>query len=123
MEILNLSTQAQHLLAFGHTEANRLNHNFVGTEHLLLGLIRLGQGTAFKILRLLSVDPDAVSREIEKQVGGYINPIICAKEMAIVRDWISRAAFSRVTHNILTCKNLRTSISGLVLVERMRLML
>jgi len=57
------------MLFLARKESERLNHNFVGSEHLLLGLIRLGQGTGFKILQRLSIEPEAVRREIEKRVG------------------------------------------------------
>ena len=42
----NFTPRAQQVLALARKEADRFNHNFVGTEHLLLGLIKLGQGVA-----------------------------------------------------------------------------
>ena len=63
---LNFSTQAQQMLFLARKESERLNHNFVGSEHLLLGLFRLGQGTGFKILQRLGIDPDVLRREIER---------------------------------------------------------
>jgi len=65
----NFTPRAQQALAFAREEADRFNHNFVGTEHLLLGLIRLGQGVAVIILQRLGVELETVRREIEKQVG------------------------------------------------------
>ena len=65
----NFTPRAQQALAFARKEADRFNHNFVGTEHLLLGLIRLGQGVAVIILQRLGVELETVRREIEKQVG------------------------------------------------------
>ena len=50
-------------------EADRFNHNFVGTEHLLLGLIKLGQGVAVNVLQKLGLDLETVRMEVEKQVG------------------------------------------------------
>ena len=70
MTPLDFSAQAQQMLAFARKEAARLYHNFVGTEHLLLGLIHLGQGKGFSILKRLNIDPEAVRSEIKKQVGG-----------------------------------------------------
>jgi len=64
-----LTPRAQQALAFARTEADRLNHNFVGTEHLLLGLIKLGQGVAVNILQKMSLDLEMVRMEVEKQVG------------------------------------------------------
>jgi ATP-dependent Clp protease ATP-binding subunit ClpC len=50
-------------------EAQRLNHNYIGTEHLLLGLVKEDHGVAAKVLRELGVDPLQVIRAIEKAVG------------------------------------------------------
>ena len=47
----NFTPRAQQVLALARKEADRFNHNFVGTEHLLLGLIKLGQGVAVNVLR------------------------------------------------------------------------
>lgn len=79
MAMLNFSKQAQEMLAFARKEAGRLYHNFVGTEHVLLGLMRLGQGKAFRILRALGCDPHAACREIEKQVGVGPEQIVIGK--------------------------------------------
>jgi ATP-dependent Clp protease ATP-binding subunit ClpA len=65
----DLSPRAQKVLELARREADRFNHNFVGTEHLLLGLIYLGQGTAVKVLGKLGIDLEAVRMEIEKWVG------------------------------------------------------
>lgn len=65
----NFTPRAQQVLALARKEADRFNHNFVGTEHLLLGLIRLGQGTAVTVLGKMGLDLDTVRREVEKQVG------------------------------------------------------
>jgi ATP-dependent Clp protease ATP-binding subunit ClpC len=48
-------------------EARRLNHNFIGTEHLLLGLIREGGGVAVAVLESLGVDLESVRMEVENQ--------------------------------------------------------
>jgi ATP-dependent Clp protease ATP-binding subunit ClpA len=69
-EALNCFTpRAQRLLALARKEADRFNHNFVGTEHLLLGLISLGQGTAVNVLGSMGLDLETVRMEVEKQVG------------------------------------------------------
>ena len=47
----NFTPRAQQVLALARKEADRFNHNFVGTEHLLLGLIKLGQGVAVNVLQ------------------------------------------------------------------------
>ena len=65
----NFTPRAQQVLALARKEADRFNHNFVGTEHLLLGLIKLGQGVAVNVLQKMGLDLDTVRMEVEKQVG------------------------------------------------------
>ena len=65
----NFTPRAQQVLALARKEADRLNHNFLGTEHLLLGLIKLGQGVAVNVLQKMGLDLDTVRLEVEKQVG------------------------------------------------------
>jgi ATP-dependent Clp protease ATP-binding subunit ClpA len=65
----NFTPRAQQVLALARKEADRFHHNFVGTEHLLLGLIQLGQGVAVNVLLKLGLDLETVRREVEKQVG------------------------------------------------------
>ena len=47
----DFTPRAQQVLALARKEAERFNHNYVGTEHLLLGLIKLGQGVAVNVLQ------------------------------------------------------------------------
>ena len=65
----NFTPRAQQVLALARKEADRFNHNFVGTEHLLLGLIKLGQGVAVNVLTELRLDLETVRLEVEKEVG------------------------------------------------------
>ena len=65
----NFTPRAQQVLALARKEADRFNHNFVGTEHLLLGLIKLGQGVAVNVLQKMGMDLETVRLEVEKQVG------------------------------------------------------
>ncbi len=65
----NFTPRAQQVLALARKEADRFNHNYVGTEHLLLGLIKLGQGVAVNVLQKMGLDMETVRMEIEKQVG------------------------------------------------------
>lgn len=52
----NFSTQVKEIISFSREEALRLGNDFIGTEHLLLGLIREGDNTAIKILKGFNVD-------------------------------------------------------------------
>ena len=65
----NFTPRAQQVLALARKEADRFHHNFVGTEHLLLGIIQLGQGVAVNVLQKLGLDLETVRLEVEKQVG------------------------------------------------------
>ncbi len=64
----NFTPRAQQVLALARKEADRFNHNFVGTEHLLLGLIKLGQGVAVNVLQRMGFDIDTVRAEVEKEM-------------------------------------------------------
>ena len=65
----NFTPRAQQVLALARKEADRFNHNYVGTEHILLGLIKLGQGVAVSVLQNMGLDLETVRIEVEKQVG------------------------------------------------------
>ena len=65
----HLTPRAQQVLALARKEADRFYHNFVGTEHVLLGLIKLGQGVAVNVLRERGLDLESVRKEVERQVG------------------------------------------------------
>ncbi len=65
----NFTPRAQQVLALARKEADRFHHNYVGTEHLLLGLINLGQGVAVNVLQKMGLDLDTVRNAVEKQVG------------------------------------------------------
>src|SRR5512136_1313028 len=65
----SFTPRAQQVLALARREADRFHHHFVGTEHLLLGIIALGQGTAVTVLQKMGLDLDCVRNEVEKLVG------------------------------------------------------
>ncbi|PIX57745.1 MAG: NDP-hexose 4-ketoreductase, partial [Verrucomicrobia bacterium CG_4_10_14_3_um_filter_43_23] len=65
----NFTPRAQQVLALARKEADRFYHNYVGTEHLLLGLINLGQGVAVNVLQKMGLDLETVRSAVEKQVG------------------------------------------------------
>ncbi|MEE9315650.1 MAG: ATP-dependent Clp protease ATP-binding subunit [bacterium] len=68
--MLNRFTQrAQKAILLAQREAKRLNHDYLGTEHILLGLIVLGEGVAAQVLQDLGIDLKKVRREVEKMVG------------------------------------------------------
>jgi ATP-dependent Clp protease ATP-binding subunit ClpC len=61
--------RARRSLFLSQEEARRLNHNYVGTEHLLLGLVSEGQGVAAKALESLGISPEAVRAQVEESIG------------------------------------------------------
>ena len=65
----NFTPRAQQVLALARKEADRFNHNYIGTEHVILGLIKLGQGVAVSVLQRMGLDLESVRMEVEKEVG------------------------------------------------------
>lgn len=61
--------RAQKVLALAQEEAIRLGHNNVGTEHILLGLVREGEGIAAKALSVLGLGPEKIQKEVETLIG------------------------------------------------------
>jgi len=61
--------RARRVIILAQEEAKRLNHSAVGTEHILLGIIREGEGVASKVLESLNISPDRVRAEIESSIG------------------------------------------------------
>jgi ATP-dependent Clp protease ATP-binding subunit ClpC len=64
----NFSSRVQMVIQFSREEALRLGHDYIGTEHLLLGLIREGEGIAVEILRNLGTDLEEIKRAVEDAV-------------------------------------------------------
>jgi ATP-dependent Clp protease ATP-binding subunit ClpC len=64
----NFSTQVKEIISYSREEALRLGNDFIGTEHLVLGLIRDKDNTAIKILESLNVDLYELRKEIEMAV-------------------------------------------------------
>ncbi len=65
----NFTPRAQQVLALARKEADRFNHSYIGTEHVLLGLIKLGQGVAVSVLQRMGLELESVRMEVEKEVG------------------------------------------------------
>ncbi|HSX25885.1 MAG TPA: ATP-dependent Clp protease ATP-binding subunit [Chlamydiales bacterium] len=63
------TNRAKQVIKLAKKEAQRLNHNYLGTEHVLLGLLKLGQGIAVNVLRNMNLDYDAIRAEVERIVG------------------------------------------------------
>lgn len=65
----NFTPRAQQVINLARRESDRFNHPYIGTEHILLGLIALGEGVAVTVLDRLGVSLEAVRIEVESAVG------------------------------------------------------
>jgi ATP-dependent Clp protease ATP-binding subunit ClpC len=70
MDGFNFTERVRKILTRAREEATRLNHSYVGTEHILLGLVAEEEGVAIEVLRGLGADPQALARLVE----GAIQP-------------------------------------------------
>src|SRR5699024_5992394 len=66
----NLSSKVRDVIQFSREEALRLGHDYIGTEHLILGIVRLGEGVAIKILKNLNCDLFKLKKTVEDTVRG-----------------------------------------------------
>src|SRR5579872_4362957 len=67
--------RARKVLSLAQEEAQRLQHNYIGTEHLLLGLVREGEGLAAKVLISLGVELESVRKAVEDIIGRGDHPV------------------------------------------------
>jgi ATP-dependent Clp protease ATP-binding subunit ClpC len=63
------SERARRVLTFAQEEAQKLNHNYIGTEHILLGLVREEDGVAAKVLLSMDINPSKVRSAVEFIIG------------------------------------------------------
>ena len=63
---LDLSPGTQQVLEFAVDEARKMGHHYIGTEHILLGLVRYGEGIALDVLRKLGVTPEQIRRQTRR---------------------------------------------------------
>ena len=102
----NFSPRVKDVISYSKEEALRLGHDYIGTEHLMLGLIREGEGSAIKILEDLGVDVAAFRRQIEAisapNVSGQINakkhlPLTRQAEKALKTTFLEAKLFGSST--------------------------
>ena len=72
----HFSQNVSEIIAYSKEEANRLKNDFIGPEHLLLGLIRYGQGKAIDILMELNINLIDIKNKTEKQLKGFSNEML-----------------------------------------------
>ncbi|MFV0604546.1 MAG: ATP-dependent Clp protease ATP-binding subunit [Niabella sp.] len=110
----NFSTQVKEIISFSREEALRLGNDFIGTEHLLLGLIREGDNTAIKILKGFNVDIFELKKEIELAIKDKTG-----KNIANINSLpLTRQAEKVIRVTVLEAKSLKSN-----LVETEHLML
>jgi ATP-dependent Clp protease ATP-binding subunit ClpC len=68
-KLQRFTQRARRVLALAQEEADRLSHNYIGTEHLLLGIVREENGIAGRVLRELGAKPDRVAEMVERMTG------------------------------------------------------
>lgn len=104
------TNRAKQVIKLAKKEAQRLNHNYLGTEHVLLGLLKLGQGIAVNVLRNLGLDYETVRQEVERLVGFgpeiqvYGDPALTAKVKKVFEYANEEAA--ALNHNYVGTEHL-----------------
>jgi len=102
----NFSPRVKDVISYSKEEAIRLGHDYIGTEHLMLGLIREGEGSAIKILEDLGVDVAAFRRQIEAisapNVSGQVStkkhlPLTRQAEKALKTTFLEAKLFGSST--------------------------
>ncbi len=80
------SQRVKDVLTYSREESLRLGNDYIGVEHLLLGIIREGEGMAIQILNLLNVDTNEVRRTIESAVGSSAKRDKSAENLPLVKQ-------------------------------------
>ena len=70
---LTITPRVKRVLALAQDEAVRWGVNYIGTEHILLGILRDGEGVASQVLAEMNVDPDSVRKQVVALLGGSTN--------------------------------------------------
>ncbi len=73
-EEINFTPRAKKVLELAVEEARNLNHNYIGTEHILLGLIKEGEGIAAKVLQEMNIGLDRLQNEVLRLLGEQAKP-------------------------------------------------
>jgi len=104
------TNRAKQVIKLAKKEAQRMNHNYLGTEHILLGLLKLGQGIAVNVLRNMNIDYEIVRAEVEKLVGFgpeiqlYGDPALTGKVKKVI-EFANEEAIS-LNHNYVGTEHL-----------------
>jgi len=77
--------RARMVMALANQEAQRLNHEYIGTEHILLGLVKEGSGVGATVLKNLDVDLKKLRIEVERQVKARPESVVMGKQPQTLR--------------------------------------
>ncbi|ODS38885.1 MAG: Clp protease ClpC [Candidatus Altiarchaeales archaeon WOR_SM1_79] len=102
----NFSHRVQMVIQYAREEAIRLNHDYIGSEHLLLGLIREGEGVAIEILKNLGCDLDEIKKAIEDMVKST------ADTMTIGNLPLTKRAEKILKMTYIEAKNFKSNVIG-----------
>lgn len=102
----NFSSRVQLVVKLSQEEAIRLGHDYIGTEHLLLGLIREGEGVAVKVLKNLGIDLEKLKRTIEDMV----KPV--TENTIIGNPPLTKRAEKILKSTYLEAKNYKSDVIG-----------
>ena len=99
------SPRVKDVISYSREEALRLGHNYIGVEHLLLGIIREGEGTAVRILESLNVDLQKLRKVVEssirptsgKSVGAGNIPVMKQAELVLKVTYLEAKVFKSGT--------------------------
>ncbi len=78
--------RARKVIVYAKEEARRFNHDYIGTEHLLLGLIREGEGVAAAVLQKLGLDLETIRIEVEKLALAHLPELAIRSNLSLVLD-------------------------------------
>ena len=104
------TNRAKQVIKLAKKEAQKMNHNYLGTEHVLLGLLKLGQGIAVNVLRNLDLDYETLKTEVERIVGFgpeiqvYGDPVLTGKVKKVFEYANEEAA--NLNHNYVGTEHL-----------------
>lgn len=108
------TNRAKQVIKLAKREALKLNHNYLGTEHVLLGLLKLGQGIAVNVLKNLNIEYDTILAEIELIVGFgpemqvYGDPALTSKVKKVF-EYANEEALA-LNHNYVGTEHLLLSL-------------
>ena len=102
----NFSHRVQMVIQYAREEAIRLNHDYIGSEHLLLGLIHEGEGVAVEILKNLGCDLDELKKSIEEMVKST------GDTMTIGNLPLTKRAEKILKMTYVEAKNFKSSVIG-----------